>query len=182
MGFLLLPYDTPDGSSRPGARDPRSHVRSPAARGHVARSLDPSAPDPDPSSRPPPRRSARRPTPPDSAAHDDTVTTDGGARSVAARARLRAPASPIEVFFSCSESNRGAPRQARDAPRHPQAQGRHPRLARRRDRRWRGARHGARRAPRDREGHPPAHQRGLPRVGLLLRRRDAEGDRAPRSG
>ncbi|WP_437594039.1 SIR2 family protein [Sorangium sp. So ce1000] len=107
MGFLLLPYDTPDGShDRVLAILDRMCAPRPRAMTSRGRSI---LPPPIPDLELPPASSPLGPSydlSPGPAAFDDTVTMPG-APSASRRERVsEPPASPIEVFFSYSQSNR----------------------------------------------------------------------------
>ncbi|WP_437683183.1 SIR2 family protein [Sorangium sp. So ce131] len=127
MGFQLLPYDTPDGShdealailERASAARPRASSPPPAASTHARRSiLPPPIPDLElpPSSSPlgfpaydlpldlPPGFASDLSSEP--AGYDDTVTAPGALDAARRDLASEPPASPIEVFFSYSESNR----------------------------------------------------------------------------
>ncbi|WP_437538502.1 SIR2 family protein [Sorangium sp. So ce726] len=107
MGFLLLPYDTPDGShDRVLALLERTCAPRPRAITSRGRSI---LPPPIPDLELPPSSSplgALYDLPPDSAAYDDTVTMTGALEASRRERVSEPPASPIEVFFSYSESNR----------------------------------------------------------------------------
>ncbi|WP_438002010.1 SIR2 family protein [Sorangium sp. So ce185] len=108
MGFSLLPYDTSDGS-HDQALAILERVSAPRPRGAPTRSRS-IVPPPIPDLELPPSSSPlgfpSYDLPPDSAAYDDTVTMPGALDSPRRERVSEPPASPIEVFFSYSESNR----------------------------------------------------------------------------
>ncbi|WP_437603600.1 SIR2 family protein [Sorangium sp. So ce590] len=108
MGFLLLPYDTADGShDKALAILERMCAPRPRATPLRSRSI---VPPPIPDLELPPSSSPlgfpAYDLPPGPAAYDDAVTVPGALDPPRRDRVSEPPASPIEVFFSYSESNR----------------------------------------------------------------------------
>ncbi|KYF75625.1 hypothetical protein BE11_26860 [Sorangium cellulosum] len=111
MGFLLLSYETPDGS-HDRALEILERMSEPRARAATTTSRPSRSilPPPIPDLELPPSSSPlgfpAYELPPDSAGYDDTVTVPGALGAPRRDRASEPPASPIEVFFSYSESNR----------------------------------------------------------------------------
>ncbi|WP_437663959.1 SIR2 family protein [Sorangium sp. So ce1182] len=109
MGFRLIPYDTPDGS-HDRALAILERMSAPRPRATASRASRSIVPPPIPDLELPPSSSPlgfpSYDLPSDLAAYDDTVTIPGAIEAPRRERASEPPASPIEVFFSYSESNR----------------------------------------------------------------------------